>query len=247
MTDKPTNDDEGPITPDSVQQPRRGAAGRKRRSGGDTGDTGGADAGAGDLSDLSGAGDPPARSRSTGTMFRAGCLALIALGVLSLILAGRYVLDPESAQCTLARAAIEDANDDDEDFNDVTLPEGIDDVDDLDCAEAVELAGGIPAEEDEEADGEFVTESALRTQGLLVSGIGIGQAVFGFLTLRTQRKRMRTVALVFTALGILLPVLQLISVVLLAFVVFALVFSADAKAIFGQSSLFRPRPPRQSG
>ena len=45
-----------------------------------------------------------------------------------------------------------------------------------------------------------------------------------------------------TPMGILLPVLGIISLLALAFVVFALAFSRDAKALWGGGSFLRPRP-----
>ncbi len=181
--------------------------------------------------------------RSTGGMFRAGCLVLTAFGVLLLIQVGPAVLDPEAAQCEGARAAIDTANDDDEDFNDVELDDR--DVDDLECAEAVTLAGGIPADEDDEPDGEFVKASTIRTQSLILSALSIGLGVSGFLTLRTKARRARTFALVSCVVLLLLGPIGLIAGM---FAVYALVFSADARAIFGEprglGGMMRPRPPR---
>lgn len=237
MTDKPTDDagdDEGPITPEVVRK-GRGAAARKRKVGDPV-----------PVPDAPTA-DGPA-GRATGTIFRMGCIMLVALGALELFVASQLVLDPDQARCSAARFRIDGANDDDEDFNDVDLPEGVDDVDDLPCGDAIELAGGIPADEDDEPDGTFPEASTFRTQGLFITGLGLAHGVAGFLTLRTRRRPFRTAALVSAALGILLPVLGLISLLLLAFVVFALAFSADAKAIFGSGPGFlRPRAPRAPG
>lgn len=236
MTDKPTDDqpaDEGPITPEVM---RRGAAARKRRPA--PGAPGG---------DAPPVPERPVRT-ATGTLFRVGCLLLVVLGAFELFLASQLVLDPDDARCTAARFRINDANDDDEDFNDVDLPEGDDDADDLPCAEAIELAGQVPDDEDTEPDGEFTEASTFRTQGIFVSALGLAHAAGGFFTLRTRRKAIRTATLVAVAVGIFLPVLGIISMLLLAFAVYALVFSNDAKSIFGQAGGFlRPRPPRASG
>jgi hypothetical protein len=240
VTDKPTDDtgdDEGPIKPEVVGS-GRGAAARKRRPGGEPVPVPG-DA-AGDVTE-----DVP--PRRGGTIFRMGCILLVALGVMELFIASQLVLDPDEARCSAARFRIDAANDDDEDFNDVDLPEGIDDVDDLECVDAIALAGDIPSDEDDEPDGTFPEASSFRTQGLVVGALGLAHGITGFLTLRTRRRAFRTTALIFAAAGILLPVLGIISLLLLAFVVFALAFSRDAKELFGGGSgFFRPRVPPAS-
>ena len=178
-----------------------------------------------------------------------GCLLLTGLGVIELFFASQLVFDPDGARCTAARYEIEQANDDDESFNDVDLPEGIEDPGDIECDEAIALAGDIPDDEDEPADGTFTEASTFRTQGFLVTVLGLGHGLSGFFTLRTRKRRVRTVALVFIAFGLLLPVLGIITMIAFAFIIFALVFSADAKAIFGdvgRGGFLRPRVPPAS-
>jgi hypothetical protein len=83
-------------------------------------------------------------------------------------------------------------------------------------------------------------------QGIIVTVLGLGHGLSGFFTLRTRKRLARTIALVFIGVGLLFPVLGIISMLALAFVVFALVFSADARAIFGdrgRGGLLRPRVP----
>jgi hypothetical protein len=246
VTDQHEPDDvDGPITPEVVKG--RGAAARKRRGGEPT------DGDAADLGDLSrSAGDgpddgAPADGRRLGTWVRGGAMVLIALGLMQLFLGAQWALDPDAARCTSARLAIDTANDDDEDFNDVTLPDDVDEVEDLDCDQAIDLAGAIPDEEDEEADGEFTGASTFRTQGIGITVIGLAQAVFGGLVLRTRKRVFRNIALGTAAAGILLPVLGIISLLALAFVVFALAFSRDAKALWGGGSFLRPRPRPEPG
>ena len=231
-------DGDGPITPEVVRP--RGAAGRKRKAGepADEGRPGGP------VDDLGGS--APSTGGRAGTMVRIAAMLLIALGLMQLFLAGQWVLDPEGARCTAARIAIDAANEDDEDFNDVALPDDVDEVGDLPCAEAIAAAGAIPDDEDDEPEGEFTAASTFRLQGLGIGVIGIAQGVAGFLVLRTQKRVARNVALGAAAAGILLPVLGVISLVALAFVVFALGFSKDAKAIWGGGSFMRPRPSREA-
>ena len=240
MTDRPTDDssgdrsdDDAPIEPEVVR--RRGAAARKRRPG--------------DVPPVPSHEPEPGRSvGAAGSVFRIGCILLTTLGVLEVFVASQLVLDPDGARCTAAQFAVDAANDDDEDFNDVTLPDDAEDAGDIACDDAIALAAAIPSDEGEEADGTFPAASSFSTQGLIISGLGIGHAVTGFLTLRTRRKPFRTAALVFIAFGLFLPALGIISLVILAFAVYALLFSADAKAIFGGGSGFlRPRFPPASG
>jgi hypothetical protein len=242
-TDEPTGGDadEGPITPEVV---RRGAAARKRRPGSPDG---GGDANDADEAPTPGGGRPMARGArpASGVMFRTGCMLLVAIGVLELFLGAQLVRDPDQARCTAARLQIDEANDDDETFNDVELPEGSEDADDVLCNDAIGLAADIPDDEDEPADGTFAEASTFRTQGIIVSVLGLAHGVTGFFTQRTRNRRWRTAALVFVAAGLFVPVLGIISMIVMAFVVFALLFSNDAKAIFGQTGgLFGPRPPR---
>jgi hypothetical protein len=234
-TDGPTDEpggDEGPITPEVVRG--RGAAARKRRPAGEPPEP----------EHVPGAADAsPSGGRYA--IFHLGCMAITLLGVLELAIATPLVLDPEQARCTAARFRIDQAIDDDEDFNDVALPEGAEEADDVECADAIELAGQVPDDEDEEPEGTFPEESAFRTQGLIVSALGLAHGVVGFLTLRTRSRAWRTGALGLAALGLLFPVLAIISMVLVAFVVYALAFSRDSKELFGVGGGFlRPRMPR---
>ena len=174
-------------------------------------------------------------------------MLLVALGLMQLFLGGQWALDPDAARCTSARLALDTANDDDEDFNDVTLPDDVDEIDDLDCDQAIELAGAIPADEGEEPDGEFEGASTFRTQGIGIAVIGLAQAVSGVLVLRTRKRLFRNIALGTAAAGILLPVLGIVSLIALAFVIFSLAFSRDAKAIWGGGSFLRPRPRPEAG
>lgn len=231
-------EDEGPITPEVV---RRGASNRKRR-------VGPTDGPAPDDGPAPRPGRRPARE-ATGRIFRTACILLVGIGVIEVFLGATRVADPDAARCTAARFDLDAAIDDDDDFNDVDLPEGIDDPDDddLGCAEAIALAGDIPAEEDEPADGTFPAADTFRTQGIVLTSLGLAHALASFFTLRTRKRVVRNVALATAAAGIFLPILGIVSLLVMVFVVYALAFSADAKVLFprdpGVPSLFRPRPP----
>lgn len=161
---------------------------------------------------------------------RAGCLALAGLGVVSLLLIGPTIVNPNALRCSLARSLIDDANDDGKDFNDVDT--GGREADKLTCAEAVALAQTSRRNEDSDKTISLPSGGLIRNRGLMSAVVGVGQAVTGFLTLTTLRRRTRTAALVFTALGVVVPVLGLISVLVLGFVIYAIAFSAPSRELW---------------
>lgn len=169
-------------------------------------------------------------------IIRAGCYAVTALGLMSLLLALPSLFDAGGVRCTIARTVIEDANDDDEEFNNVDT--GGTEPGDMDCDQAVALAEDIPLEEGEADTRSVPSESAIRTRGALSLVVSTGQAAGGLFTLRTLSRRARTAALAFAAAGIVVPVLGLITVAVLVFVVYALAFSQASKQIW-------PRPERR--
>jgi len=188
-----------------------------------------------------GNGHPPGEGQQRPTVasvVRAGCLSLSMLGVVTLLLAGSTIFNPGSVRCTLARTLIEDANDDGKDFNDVET--GGREADALSCDEALTLAETSRRNENSDRTVSLPSEGLIRNRGLMSAVVAIGQGVTGFLTLTTLRRRHRTAALVFTALGVVVPVLGLISVLVLGFVIYALVFSGPSRELWPSTS--RPAP-----
>ena len=171
---------------------------------------------------------------------RAGCLALAALGAFSMILGGPAIMNPGGIRCSLARTLIDDANHDSKKFNDVDM--GGRQVDDLNCEEAQTLAETSRRNENSDDTISLPSKGLIRNRGLMSAVVAIGQGVSGFLTLTTLRRRNRTAALVFTALGVVVPLLGLVSVLVLGFVIYALVFSAPSRALWPS----RSRPSRES-
>jgi hypothetical protein len=170
------------------------------------------------------------------SVIRGGCLALALTGVVSLFLTVPTIVNPGGIRCTIARSVIEDANDDGEDFNDVDT--GGREVDDLGCDEAIALAEGIRRDEDSDRTVSIPGESLIRNRGFMSALVGIGQIVSGFMTLGTLQRRYRTAALIFSLLGVVVPVLGLVTVALLGFVVYAIGFSAAARELW---------PPKRRG
>jgi hypothetical protein len=167
---------------------------------------------------------------------RGGCIALSMLGVVSLLLAGPSMLNPGSIRCSLARTLIDDANHDTKKFNDVDT--GGTQVDDLSCDEAVPMAQSIRKDEDSDKTESVPSKSLIRNRGIMSAVVAAGQAVTGFLTMASLQRRPRTAALIFTALGVVVPVLGLVAVAVLGFVIYALGFSPPSRAIWPS----KPRP-----
>lgn len=168
-------------------------------------------------------------------VLRAGCLALAVMGLASLFLAMPSILNPGGIRCSIARTLIDDTNTDSEDFNDVETGEG--NVDDLPCGEAVAIAETIRRDADSDATATIPGTGLIRNRGLMSLLVAIGQVVTGFMTLGTMQRRYRMAALVFAVLGVVVPVLGLLTVAILGFVVYAIGFSAAAKEVW-------PRKPR---
>ncbi|MGH2577929.1 MAG: hypothetical protein ACRDG9_09315, partial [Actinomycetota bacterium] len=123
-------------------------------------------------------------------------------------------------------AVIEEANDDGEDFNDVET--GRREAQDLECDEALALAEGVRRSEKSDQTVNIPSEGLIRNRGFMSAIVAVGQIVTGFFTITLQR-RWRTAALVFAALGVVVPVLGLLTVAVLGFVVYALGFSSASR------------------
>jgi hypothetical protein len=162
-------------------------------------------------------------------VIRAGCITLIVLGVMSLLLASPALLNPGSVRCSLARAVIEDANADEEGFNDVDT--GRREPRDIPCDEAVTLAQQVRRSEDSARTVSIPGTGLIRNRGIMSAIVAVGQMVTGFLAITLQR-RWRTAALVFAVLGVVVPVLGLVTVAVLGFVVYALGFSSASREIW---------------
>jgi hypothetical protein len=173
------------------------------------------------------------------SVIRAACFMLLAVGLAALMFSLPVVFNPASARCHLARTWIDQANDDKKDWNNVDT--GGRDPKDVPCEEAIGLAGGIRVKEQEPEETASVPgESALRVQNALAMVMGAGQAVAGFFVLRTLSRTARSLALGFSAAGIILQVLGIFSLMVFAFVVYAFAFSPVSREIWPRE----PRGPR---
>lgn len=221
--DRPDDSDEGAIRPEVVR-PRSGGGGFFARMAA-------AQASANVARQAAELPTPPSHEeggRRHGRIVRVGCTVLALIGALGAFSGIRLLTDVDGAICNNARAIILAEDDDAEE----------DEVDDLDCAAAVERAGSFE-------DGPDVpTEGQARFQGGLLLAVGVFQVAAGLILQRRLVRRNRAVALGATAFAVVIPVLGTISLVLALFVAYAIGFSADSRAVFGLGRGFggRRRP-----
>ncbi|MBK5222693.1 MAG: hypothetical protein JJE52_07425 [Acidimicrobiia bacterium] len=167
------------------------------------------------------------------------CLLLAVLGLLLMTLAFGYLNDPEGISCRAGATVIEDANENDDVWDDVELDGR--DVDDLSCADATALAEQIPTEDDGDDTVVIPTASEIRTQGVVLLVIGLLQLGGAIATVWTARRIARTVAVVGASLGIVVQLFGIVSLIAVAFIIYALLFSGAARSLWG-----RGRPPRRA-
>lgn len=172
---------------------------------------------------------PTATTRPTGRTVRMGCILLIVIGALGLFIGGSLATDPDGSQCTQARRILEDEEEEE-------------DAGEVECAEAVSRAEALDEADEDDEVASVLSESGIRTQGLVLVGIAVLQIVGALLTMRTHARRLRVVALVGTALGIVFSPLGILGILPLGFIVYAIYFSADARAVFGEPAGLRRRP-----
>jgi hypothetical protein len=174
---------------------------------------------------------------SPAPIIRAGCVALIVVGAITVVLAVPLLLDPAGVRCSVARALIERANGDDKNFNDVDT--GGKRVSGLECPAAIQLAEGIRTDENKPGTISVPSESTIQMRNVLILLVGAAQAASAFVTLRTLSRQARLATLVFATLGMLFAVVGLISLAVLVFAVYALTLSAPSREIWP-----RPQPGR---
>jgi hypothetical protein len=172
---------------------------------------------------------PAATARPVGRTVRIGCIVLIAIGALGLFVGFSLVSDPDGARCAQARAILEDE-------------EEVEDGGEVECDAAIPQAAELAEADDDVA--EVLSESAVRTQGWILGAIAALQIVGAVVTLRTRSKAARLAALIGAGLGIVFSPLGLLAILPLGFAVYAILFSGDARAVFGDPGgprMFRPR------
>jgi len=168
------------------------------------------------------------------TVIRVACIVLLVVGLGSVLISLPALADPAGARCHLARARIDAANTDTKAWNNVDT--GGRKAKDLPCADAVRLAGQVRLSEKGTRHASVPSETAVRVQWTLAILIGLGQAISGWLVARRLSRPARNAAVAFSAFGLVLPVLGVISFGVAIFVLYALVVSRDAKQLWARSA-----------
>ena len=183
------------------------------------------------------AGPPESVAKRWTNVVGYACIALTVMGVLLFSAAVPVVIDPGSWVCTVSRTAIDDANDDDDEWNDVDLG-GAESADELDCEEAAALATEIPTEEDGDDTLSIASPSAARNFWIVAAVLGLLQVVSAVGTAMTWKRVFRRMAITSAIVALIAPpvlaVLGFLTLILVVFIVWALTFSATAKGIWGE-------------
>ena len=175
--------------------------------------------------------------RPPGAIFGA-CLLLVIVGLGATMISLPGVFDPNGARCHLARSWLDEANTDKKDWNNVDT--GGQKADDLACPDAIRLADQVPLKEKGDKTISIPSESIVLVQSGLAVVMGIGQAFSGWALLRKMSRQARNLAIGFSAAGLILRVLGIISLGVFVFVVYALTFSVASREIWPKE----PREPR---
>jgi hypothetical protein len=163
-------------------------------------------------------------------LIRVTCSLLMVVGFVSTALSFPAVVDPAGSRCHLSRTWLDDANTDKKAWNNVDT--GGQKAKDLPCADAIRLAGDIRLKEKSTTTASVPGETALRIQAMIAVAMGLGQAISGSFVLRRLSRPARTAAIAFSAVGIVLRILGIVSLGVFALVVYAFVFSPAAKEIW---------------
>jgi hypothetical protein len=169
-------------------------------------------------------------------IIRAASILLVVAGIVSVVLSFPTVVDPSGARCHLSRSWLDEVNTDKKEWNDVDT--GGTQAEDLACADAIRLADQIRLKETSDKTASVPGETALRIQAALAVLMSAGQSIAGTLVMRRLSRQARNVAIAFSAVGIILRILGIISIGVFVFVVYALAFSPASREIW-------PKEPRE--
>lgn len=158
----------------------------------------------------------------------AASVALIVVGVLLMLVVLPLAFRSEAARCELARSFIEDANENDRDWDDIDLDGR--DAKDLSCDEALMLAETIPLDEEGNVTRAVPSADSIRNQGLITGVLGAGQIASGTAVIIARNRRARNTAVAFAFVSLIVPLLGMVSIALVLAIVYGLVFSPAARA-----------------
>ena len=157
---------------------------------------------------------------------------LLVVGFGTVALSGPAVFDSAGARCHLARAWVDDANTDKKPWNNVDT--GGKKAKDLPCPDAIRLVGQIKLKEKGTTTASVPSDTAVRVQAVLAVLMGLGQGISGSMVLRRQSRAARNASIGFSAFGIVLRVLGIVSLAVFGFVAYAFIMSPAAKQIWGR-------------
>jgi len=168
------------------------------------------------------------------TMIRIACIVLMVLGFGSVAVSLTPTVDPAGSRCSLSRQRIDAANTDKKTWNNVDT--GGKKAKDLSCPDAIRLIKQIKLSEKGTKTDSAPSETAVRIQGILGVLLGLGQGISGSVVVRRMSRPARNTAVGFSAFGLVFPVLGPISFGIAFYAIFALVFSAPAKQLWGRNA-----------
>jgi hypothetical protein len=177
---------------------------------------------------------PPPTINRPPTVIRLACILLMVLGFGSVAISLTPAANAAGARCNVSRDRIDRANTDKRPWNDVDTAGRK--TKDLPCSDAIALVGRIRLSEKGTGHESAPSESAVRIQGFFGIVLGLGQGISASLVLRGQNRTARNCAVAFSAFGIVFPVLGPISWATALFVIYALMFSAPAKRLWGRAA-----------
>jgi hypothetical protein len=164
------------------------------------------------------------------TIIRVACIVLLVAGFFSVSFTLPAMVDAAGTRCHLARAWIDQANTDQRIWNDVDTKGRK--ASKLPCADAIELAARIPLNEKATRRISVPGEGAVRIEAGLSTLVALGQAGSGWLVLRQRTRSARNAAIGFSAFGIILRPLGIMSAVLFVFVAYAFAISAASRELW---------------
>jgi hypothetical protein len=163
-------------------------------------------------------------------VIRGASILLMIVGAVTVLFTLPVMLDAATARCRIARNALEQANADNRDWNDVDT--GGRKGKDLPCADAIRLTGQIRVKENSDKFQRLPSQSAVANRSAVAVVMGVVQVISGFSVVRRGSRLARNAAIGSSAVGLLLPVLGPLSLGVYGFVVYAFAFSGASREVW---------------
>ena len=163
-------------------------------------------------------------------MIRGASILLMIVGAVTVMFTLPVMLDAATARCRIGRNAVEQANTDRNDWNNVDT--GGKKAKDLPCDEAVHLVGQIRQKENGDKFKQVPSQSTIANRSAVAAVMGVVQAISGFSVVRRRSRLARNAAIGSSTIGLFLPVLGPLSLGVYGFVVYAFAFSAAGREVW---------------